>query len=84
MTMSATDYLSRGHDWGERVHAQERQRMLAAMYEPNATYDGMLARRAEEGEAFWTQLPTTTHLAIGHYLEQKTAYTAERKEGAAS
>ncbi len=84
MTLTPRDYLSRGHDWGEPVRAREHRRMLAALYQPNATYDGMLARRAEEGEAFWTQLPTATHLAIGHYLEQKAAYTAERKEGAAS
>ncbi len=79
MTTTPRDYLSRGHAWGERVNAQERRRMLAEMYQPNATYDGMLARRAEEGEAFWTQLPTTTHLAIGHYLEQRAAFQAERK-----
>ncbi len=68
---TAREYLSRGHAWNDPVHARERQRMLANLYQPNAEYDAIIARRALLGDAFWSTLPTTTHIALSHYLEQK-------------
>jgi hypothetical protein len=78
------EFFAQAHDRAEPLRARERQKMLAALYQPNATYNQILTRRAQEGDALWRQLPTTTHLAIAHYVEQREAYQAEHGEGDAS
>jgi hypothetical protein len=80
MAMTAGDYLRSGYRERMKDLAKARQRELATLYRPNATYDRILARRAQEGDAFRRQLPTTTHIAVGHYVEQKAAYDAEQAD----
>ncbi len=84
MTMTAVDYLTRGHLRAAPIHERERQRDLATRYQPNPLYDRIIERRAEEGDVFWHQLTTTTRIAVGHYILEKAAFQAERKEGDAT
>ncbi len=82
-TTTPREHLARGHDYGEPVHARERQRMLAAMFRPDERCERLLQLRATDPAAFRALGPTAT-LTVGHYDEQRAAHQAERKEGAAS
>jgi hypothetical protein len=79
MTMTARDYLTRGHRWGEVVHEREHRRMLAGLFRSDERCERLLRLKASDPAVF-AALGAGARISIGHYSETKDAFVAEQGE----